>query len=80
MTSSWACSISRWTSSSMRMVPALGYLEQYQRLIERSQQGLITTAELSYLIARFDPAAGGAGRAGARVAASARNRPPACRT
>ena len=41
---------------SGQMVPALGYLEQYGRLIEKSQQGLITSAEVSYLIARFDPA------------------------
>lgn len=41
---------------SGKMVPALGYLEQYNRLIEKSQQGLITTAEMSYLLARFDPA------------------------
>lgn len=41
---------------SGKMVPALGYLEQYNRLIERSQQGLITSAEVSFLIMRFDPA------------------------
>lgn len=39
-----------------KMVPALGYLEQYQRLIEKSQKGQLTTAELAYLINRFDPA------------------------
>lgn len=41
---------------SGKMVPALGYLEQYNRLIERSQQGLITSAEVSFLLTRFDPA------------------------
>lgn len=39
-----------------KMVPALGYLEQYRRLIEKSQNGQLTTAELAYLINRFDPA------------------------
>lgn len=37
-------------------VPALGYLEQYDRLIERSAKGLLTSAELAYLIQKFDPA------------------------
>jgi hypothetical protein len=41
---------------SGQRVPALGYLEQYSRLIEKSQQGVITPAEVSYLIAQFDPA------------------------
>jgi hypothetical protein len=39
-----------------RMVPALGYLEQYKRLVEKSQNGQLSTAELAYLINRFDPA------------------------
>ncbi len=39
-----------------RFVPALGYLEQYQRLVERSAAGLLTEAELAYLIENFDPA------------------------
>jgi ClpP class serine protease len=39
-----------------RFVPALGYLEQFQRLIEKSQEGELTTAELAYLIEHFDPA------------------------
>jgi ribosomal protein L31E len=37
-------------------VPALGYLEQYQRLIDKSAAGTLTTAELAYLIQNFDPA------------------------
>lgn len=41
---------------SDRYVPALGYLEQYQRLIERSAAGEMTPAELAYLIQNFDPA------------------------
>ena len=39
-----------------KMVPALGYLEQYQRLIKKSSSGDLTTAELAFLINRFDPA------------------------
>lgn len=39
-----------------RMVPALGYLEQYNRLIEKSKRGSLTTAEMAILIQRFDPA------------------------
>jgi hypothetical protein len=39
-----------------KMVPALGYLEQYKRLVEKSQNGQLSTAELAYLINRFDPA------------------------
>ncbi len=38
------------------MVPALGYLEQYARLIKKAQGGTITTAEVTYLIKHFDPA------------------------
>ena len=37
-------------------VPALGYLEQYERLVEKSAQGELTTAEFAYLIQNFDPA------------------------
>lgn len=37
-------------------VPALGYLEQYDRLIEKSRDGTLTTAELAYLIQNFDAA------------------------
>lgn len=38
------------------LVPALGYLEQYERLIQKAQQGNISTAEVTYLVERFDPA------------------------
>jgi hypothetical protein len=41
---------------SEQWVPALGYLEQYQRLIDKSANGTLTTAELAYLIQNFDPA------------------------
>ena len=37
-------------------VPALGYLEWYERLIEKSEKGTLTTAELTYLVQNFDPA------------------------
>lgn len=39
-----------------KMVPALGYIEQYERLIKKSVEGKLTTAELAFLINRFDPA------------------------
>lgn len=39
-----------------KYVPALGYLVQYERLIEKSAKGKLTTAELAYLIEKFDPA------------------------
>jgi hypothetical protein len=39
-----------------RYVPALGYLEQYNRLVEKSAQGSLTTAELAYFIQNFDAA------------------------
>ena len=38
------------------LVPALGYLEQYERLIQKSAKGTLTTAELAYLVQRFDQA------------------------
>jgi membrane-bound ClpP family serine protease len=37
------------------LVPALGYLEQYQRLIDKDADGKLTTAEMTYLVQRFDP-------------------------
>ena len=41
--------------SGAKLIPALGYLIQYDRLIEKSRRGELTTAELHYLIERFDP-------------------------
>ncbi|MDA0179735.1 hypothetical protein OJ997_05480 [Solirubrobacter phytolaccae] len=38
------------------LVPALGYLEQFERLIKKSEEGNLTTAELAYLLQNFDPA------------------------
>ena len=37
-------------------VPALSYLEQYERLIEKSRQGILSAAEL-VLLGKFDLAA-----------------------
>lgn len=43
-------------SGSDRFVPALGYLEQYERLVKKSAAGKLVTAEVAYLIQNFDPA------------------------
>ncbi len=39
-----------------RFTPALGYLIQYDRLVEKAQLGTMTQAELAYFIQNFDPA------------------------
>ena len=39
-----------------RQVPALGYLAQYNKLIEKADQGTLNTAELTILIEKFDQA------------------------
>jgi hypothetical protein len=38
------------------LVPALGYLEQFDRLIQKAADGDLTNAETVYLVERFDPA------------------------
>jgi len=38
------------------MIPALGYLLQYERLIEKDRQGTLTTAEVQILLSSFDQA------------------------
>lgn len=38
------------------MVPALGYLEKYGELIERSRKGDLSAAELAILVQKYDPA------------------------
>ena len=43
-------------SGTSGLIPALGYLTYFDRLIEKSRQGSLTTAELAYLIQRFDAA------------------------
>ncbi|MFA5774849.1 MAG: ATP-dependent Clp protease proteolytic subunit [Ilumatobacteraceae bacterium] len=37
------------------LVPALGYLEQFQRLVDKSTNGVLSKAELAYLLQNFDP-------------------------
>jgi ClpP class serine protease len=37
------------------LVPALGYLVQFERLLEKSKQRQLTDAELAFLLKRFDP-------------------------
>lgn len=39
------------------LVPALGYLVQYERLLKKADDGTLNTAELSILIQKFDQAA-----------------------
>lgn len=39
-----------------RQVPALGYLAQYKKLIEKADQGKLNTAELTILVEKFDQA------------------------
>ncbi|QDT77941.1 Serine dehydrogenase proteinase [Gimesia maris] len=38
------------------MLPALGYLESFQELVDKSARGQLTTAELSFMNQKFDPA------------------------
>jgi len=37
-------------------VPALGYLEQYERLVKKANEGGLTSAEMTYMDESFDPA------------------------
>lgn len=37
-------------------IPALGYLEQYKRFVEKSRRGRLTTAEMTFFVEKFDPA------------------------
>lgn len=37
-------------------VPALGYLEQYERLVKKANEGELSSAELAYMVENFDPA------------------------
>lgn len=43
-------------NQSGRLVPALGYLERYNSLIEKAQRGIITVPEIQLLIQGFDQA------------------------
>lgn len=38
-----------------RLVPALGYLVQFERLLEKSKCGQLTDAEMAFLLKKFDP-------------------------
>lgn len=38
------------------LVPATGYLEKFDELVEKSRNGNITTAELNFMISKFDAA------------------------
>lgn len=38
------------------LIPALGYLEQYDRLIQKAHSGQLSHAEALYLVQNFDPA------------------------
>ena len=37
------------------LVPALGYLVQFERLLEKSKRRELTDAEMAFLLKRFDP-------------------------
>jgi len=37
-------------------IPATGYLQKYKELVEKSQQGTLTTVEATYLVQNFDAA------------------------
>jgi len=39
-----------------RWIPAIGYLEKYDELIAKSSLGQLTSAELTFLVEKFDPA------------------------
>lgn len=43
-------------TNSGNWVPALGYLEQYDRLIRKADEERLNSAELAYLLENFDPA------------------------
>ena len=45
-----------YSTTTGRLVPALGYLEQWERLIGRARSGEITAAEVQLMIAGFDQA------------------------
>lgn len=38
------------------IVPGLGYIEKYNELIEKSERGQLSNAELAFLLDKFDPA------------------------
>lgn len=38
------------------LIPALGYLVQYERLMKKAETGQLNTAEMAFLLKKFDPA------------------------
>lgn len=42
--------------NSTDLIPALGYLAKFDEFVEKSRRGELTTAELAYLVQKFDPA------------------------
>lgn len=43
--------------TSDEFVPALGYLDKYEELVEKSKKGQLTSAEMAFMVQKFDPAA-----------------------
>ena len=48
--------IEKISGDKYNLIPALGYLVQYERLINKSKAGQLTTAEITFLVEKFDPA------------------------
>ena len=44
------------SQTSGYFVPALGYLEKFQELVDKSHAGLLSAAEMAFMIEKFDPA------------------------
>ena len=43
-------------SDGQGYLPALGYLEQYERMIEKDKKGELSTVEATFFVTKFDPA------------------------
>lgn len=44
------------SQTSGYFVPALGYLEKFNELVEKSQRGELSAAEMAFMVEKFDPA------------------------
>lgn len=44
------------SQTSGAFVPALGYLNKYEELVEKSKNGTLSAAEMAFMIEKFDPA------------------------
>lgn len=42
--------------TSRRLIPARGYLDEYEKLVKKSADGTMTNAELAFFVQKFDPA------------------------